>query len=206
MNVHGLAHKVVFDAEFSFADVEPRPGPAAALRPVGRRLDRGLPPPAVDADLRRRDVPPQFDARFYALRTGMGGWVTAPSTEIADDLTAVRLGMRQRWQTKRGMPGNRRIIDWITLDTDADLVSRRGPRQLRRVARAGRLRLPLARGRPAHAASPTACSTSSTDGQQVITVGGFLSRPPRGSLYLGLRLLEGPDLAARCFGLATPTG
>ena len=29
-------------------------------------------------------------------------------------------------------------------------------------------------------------------GQQVMTIGGFLERPPRGSLYLGFRSLEGP--------------
>ena len=30
------------------------------------------------------------------------------------------------------------------------------------------------------------------DGQQLVTVGAFLDRPPRGNLYLGFRLLEGP--------------
>ncbi|HLA83432.1 MAG TPA: organic solvent tolerance protein OstA, partial [Thermoguttaceae bacterium] len=30
------------------------------------------------------------------------------------------------------------------------------------------------------------------EGQQIVTVGGFLSRPPRGNVYMGLRLLEGP--------------
>ena len=48
----------------------------------------------------------------------MGDWVTAPSMEIADDLDAVRLGVHQRWQTKRGPPDNRHIVDWIELDTD----------------------------------------------------------------------------------------
>jgi len=30
-------------------------------------------------------------------------------------------------------------------------------------------------------------------GQKMISVGGFLSRPPRGGLYAGFRILEGPD-------------
>jgi hypothetical protein len=42
--------------------------------------------------------------------------VTAHSLEIADDLTVLRLGVRQRWQTKRGLPGRERTIDWVTLD------------------------------------------------------------------------------------------
>jgi hypothetical protein len=29
-------------------------------------------------------------------------------------------------------------------------------------------------------------------GQKIVTVGGFLTRPPRGSLYAGFRILEGP--------------
>ncbi len=29
-------------------------------------------------------------------------------------------------------------------------------------------------------------------GQKIVTVGGFLNRPPRGSLYAGFRVLEGP--------------
>ena len=47
-------------------------------------------------------IDPKFDPRFYALRSGLQGWVTSPSTEIADDLAAVRMGMRHRLQTKRG--------------------------------------------------------------------------------------------------------
>ena len=61
---------------------------------------------------------PQFDSRFYALRTGLQGWVTSPSTEIADDLMTLRTGMRHRWQTKRGGPGRQHIVDWLMLDTN----------------------------------------------------------------------------------------
>jgi hypothetical protein len=46
-------------------------------------------------------------------------WVTSPSSEIADDLMAVRMGMHHRLQTKRGAPGEERIIDWVTFDTNA---------------------------------------------------------------------------------------
>ena len=61
-------------------------------------------------------LPLQFDPRFYALRRGMDEWVTGP-TEIAGDQTVIRLDADQRWQTKRGPPGDQHIIDWITLDT-----------------------------------------------------------------------------------------
>ena len=31
-----------------------------------------------------------------------------------------------------------------------------------------------------------------SDGQRIVNVGAFISRPPRGSLYLGVHLIEGP--------------
>ncbi len=191
LNVHGLAHKVVFDAEFSVAESNRD----LSQLPLYDPLDDD----SVEAFRRRLStntfglpqVPLQFDSRGYALRTGMAGWVTAPSTEIADDLTALRLGMAHRWQTKRGIPGSRRIIDWIVLDTNATVF----PEQTRdnfgealglvdydfRWHVGDRLTL-LSDG----------VFDFFQDGQQVVTFGGFLSRPPRGSLYVGLRLLEGP--------------
>jgi len=191
LNVHGVAHKVVFDAEFAFADANRD----LSLLPLYDPLDDD----SIEAFRRRlasntfgRDtVPKRFDERFYALRTGMGSWVTSPSTEIADDLMALRMGVRQRWQTKRGMPGNRHIIDWIVLDTNATWfpdASRdnfgKGLGLLNYDFRwhvGDRLTL-LSDG----------IFDFFDDGQQIVTFGGFLSRPPRGSLYLGLRLLEGP--------------
>lgn len=184
LNVHGLAHKVVFDAEFSFAD-------------SNRDLDDlplydPLDDDSVEAFRRRfATVSPWLDERYYALRAGMGGWVTSPSTEIADDLMALRMGVRQRWQTKRGMPGQRRIIDWIVLDTNATWF----PDDTRDNFGKG-LGLVDYDFRWHVGDRLTLLSDGIfdffPDGQQVVTFGGCLSRPPRGSLYLGMRLLEGP--------------
>ncbi|MBN2476084.1 MAG: organic solvent tolerance protein OstA [Pirellulales bacterium] len=190
-NVHGLAHKVVFDVELAFAE-------------SNRDMDRfplydPLDDDSIEAFRRRLaqntfglpTVPEPFDPRSYALRTGLGGWVTSPAAEIADDLTTLRMGVRQRWQTKRGMPGNRRILDWVVLDTGMTWF----PDEMRddfgksvglldydfRWHVGDRLTL-LSEG----------VFDFFPDGQHVMTIGGFLSRPPRGRLYLGLRLLEGP--------------
>ncbi len=187
LNVHGLAHKVVFDAELAFAESNRD----LTLLPLYDPLDDD----SIEA-LRRHltSLPPvlsPFDPRSYALRTGMAGWVTAPSTEVADDLLAMRLGMRHRWQTKRGMPGNRRIIDWITLDAGTTWF----PEENRDNFGTGvglvdydfrwhvgdRLTL-----------VSDGLFDFFDDGQRVLNVGGFLSRPPRGSLYVGMRLLDGP--------------
>ena len=38
---------------------------------------------------------------------------------MVDDLLAVRMGMRHRLQTERGVAGNQHIVDWLTFDTNA---------------------------------------------------------------------------------------
>jgi hypothetical protein len=190
-NVHGIAHKVVFDVEFAYADANKDftelplydPIDDDAIEAFRRRIPMevfGLPA-----------VPDRFDERYYALRAGMASWVTAPSTEIADDLTTFRLGMRQRWQTKRGVPGNRQIIDWITFDTHAVLF----PDELR--DNFGKTIGLVDYDASWHVGDRVTLKSAGTfdffeDGPRLISVGGFLSRPPRGSLYLGLHLLDGP--------------
>jgi hypothetical protein len=119
-NVNGLAHKVTFELDAFFADANQDLSELPLYDQIDddsqehfrRRIADetfGILPPG--------NVPLQFDARYFALRSGMQSNVTAPSLEIADDLAIVQMGMRQRWQTKRGMPGVERIIDWITLDS-----------------------------------------------------------------------------------------
>jgi hypothetical protein len=190
-NVHGLAHKMVFDAEFLFAqsnlDLEELP------------LYEPLDDDSIEAFRRRFQfntfggppIPRRFDERLYALRTGMAGSVTAPSAEIADDLMALRTGLRQRWQTKRGRPGRRTTVDWIVLDLQGVWF----PDEMRdNFGKAFGLyeydflwnvgdRLTLV---------SDGIFDFFDDGQQAITVGGHLSRPPRGNLYLGVRFLNGP--------------
>jgi hypothetical protein len=121
-NLKGLAHKVVFDAELSYAD-------------SNRDIDEfplydPLDDDAIE-DYRRMlffttfggmlpgSVPRRFDARTYAIRSGMQSSVTAPALEVVEDQQAVRLGMRHRLQTKRGRPGAEHIVDWLTLDAGA---------------------------------------------------------------------------------------
>ncbi len=204
-NVHGLAHKVTFNAEFFAADANQDmtdlplydlidDQSVLAFRRRFMTTTFGVPsmitvppgaPPAPDL------IPPQFDERFYALRSGLQRSVTSPSTEIADDMMAVRLGVNQRWQTKRGPPDNRHIIDWITFDTNVMLYPDPGRDNFGQTV--GLLdydfrwhvgdRLTLV---------SDALFDFFNQGQKLVTVGGFLNRPPRGSLYMGFRILEGP--------------
>lgn len=189
-NVHGVAHKAVFEIDASLAD-------------ANRDVDQFPLYDPIDDDnitnYRRRTafldftgtIPPQFDARSVALRMGAGGWVTSPSTELADDMATVRFGVRQRWQTKRGLPGQRRIIDWIVFDTNAvyfpddDRDNFGEP-----------FGLVTYNFRWHVGDRVTLVSGGQYDffyqGLQATTFGMFLNRPPRGNLFLGYRRLDGP--------------
>ncbi|MCA9258558.1 MAG: hypothetical protein KDA61_05135, partial [Planctomycetales bacterium] len=121
LNLNGLAHKVVWDREFSYADANQNydelplydPLDDVAVTEFRRRIYNPVLGPTVPFS----DA--KFDPRFYAVRSGLQGWVTSPSLEIVDDQTAVRTGVRQRWQTKRGGLGRQHIVDWLTLDMNA---------------------------------------------------------------------------------------
>jgi len=133
----------------------------------------------------------KVDERYYALRTGLADWVTSPSMEIAGDLDALRFGVNQRWQTKRGMPESRHIEDWIEFDTNTTFFpdpdrdnfgSVVGLLDYNFIWHAGQRLTFISDG----------IFDFFADGQKIVTVGGFLSRPPRGSFYAGARILEGP--------------
>jgi hypothetical protein len=198
-NVHGIAHKVVLSAQFSAAGANrdmtllPLYDPLDddSIEAFRRRFaSETFGNPSVYPNPTQANIPPQFDERLYALRTGLGDWVTSPSTEVADDMTALRMGVHQRWQTKRGTPGHQRIIDWITLDTNISWF----PNTANDFGKSFGL---LDYYGMWHVGDRLTLTSDGifdffNSGQQIVTVGGFLSRPPRGSLYVGMRILEGP--------------
>src|SRR6185369_12021624 len=141
-------------------------------------------------------VPAQMDERFYAVRRGVMDWVTGP-TEIADDLTVFRLSLDQRWQTKRGIEGQQHVIDWIGLDTNFEIYPK--PEE-NFGSNAGFLDYNF------HWFVGDRLTLISyggydffTDGQRYTAVGGFISRPPRGSLYLGFNDYQGGPISSDVF-------
>jgi hypothetical protein len=189
-NLHGLSHKITLEGEFSVTDASEDLGAFPLYDEIDdnnvqhfrRRLafqTFGGPPP----------VPLEFEERFYGVRRGLMDNVTGP-TEIAEDLKVFRLGLRQRWQTKRGPPDNRRIIDWITLDTHAEIFPDEEENFGENIGLidydfrwhvGDRLTL-LSDG----------AADFFSQGGKLFSVGASLNRPPRGNLFLGFRSLEGP--------------
>jgi hypothetical protein len=194
LNLNGLAHKVTWEAEYFYAQS------SADLNQLP-----GYDPLDDDSTewFRRRmlfntfnlgfgdQIPQQFDARYFALRRNLQGSVASPVTEIADDLTQVRLGVKQRWQTKRGLAGQERIIDWIVLDVDAVLFPHADRDNFGEVL--GLIDYDF----QWHIGDRlTFLSDGFFDvfdqGLRQVTVGALMSRPELGNVYVGMRSTEGP--------------
>ncbi len=189
-NVNGLAHKVVFDAELAIAEADQD----LSLLPLYDSLDDD----SIEAFRRRYTVttyggavPAQFDERYYAVRSGLASWVTSPSTEVADDMMFLRLGMRHRWQTKRGKPGEERTVDWVTFDTHATIFPRPDHDNF------GEMLGMLDYDIKWHVGERFSLLSSGyfdffDEGGRMVSLGGYLNRPPRGGIYLGVHCMDGP--------------
>ena len=194
LNLNGLAHKVNFESEFLYAD-------------ASQDLDQLPLYDALDDDaqehFRRRfafdtfgilpgqDVPLAFDERFFALRSGLQRYVAAPSAEIADDLMLMRFAVNQRWQTKRGTPGQEHVIDWVTFDVAAHYFPKADRDNFGedfgmidydfRWHIGDRLSL-LSDG----------YFDTFQDGLNTASVGLAANRPEMGDVYVGVRAIDGP--------------
>jgi hypothetical protein len=57
---------------------------------------------------------PNFDPQNVAIR-----YLVDSRIDTRDTLEVLTMDLRQRWQTKRGLPGAQHIVDWMTLDVGA---------------------------------------------------------------------------------------
>jgi hypothetical protein len=193
-NLNGLAHKVTFDTEFLYAD-------------ASQDLDELPLYDQLDDDsqeaFRRRfafdtfnimpggNVPLAFDERYFAHRYGMQSRVSSPANEIADDLMVMRSGIRNRWQTKRGLPGEQRIIDWMTFDVEAAYFPKADRDNF------GQDFGMLDYDYSWHIGDRLSLVSDGyfdffNEGLKTASVGVHASRPAVGNIYLGVRSIEGP--------------
>ena len=191
-NLTGLAHKITLEAEYFFADASQDLADLPLYDPLddnATEFTRRQMAVRTFGQAQGTFVPLQFDERFFALRSNLQGSVSSP-VEIADDLTALRLGINQRWQTKRGLPGQQRIIDWIVFDLQAVLF----PDEAQNFGSA--IGLVDYEFRWHVGDRLTLLSDGYYDGYdqglRQATVGALISRPEYGNVYLGFRSTEGP--------------
>ena len=201
-NVNGLAHKVVFESELFWAEADVD----LADLPLYDPIDDD----AIEFFRRRfffdtfggvagGNVTNRFDERFYALRSGMQRWVTSPSTEIADDLMAWRLAARQRWQTKRGMPGNQRVVDWIEFDLEAFVYPDADRDNFGQELGLVNYDFTWHIGDRFTILSDGHVDLFA-DGLRTFALGGMVSRPGKGRYVAGIRSIEGPISSAIVYG------
>lgn len=117
-NLNGLAHKMSLESDYSFSDSSENLSNIAQYNEFDDNAQERFRQRLV-INTFGGVLPPQFDPRFYAVRTGAGRGVTDPYHELVDDQQVLRLAWRHRLQTKTGPPDQLRIKDWMTLDLEA---------------------------------------------------------------------------------------
>lgn len=192
LGLNGLAHKVVFDFDYSYSDATRR----LFEIPQYNEFDDN-----AQERFRERFLAYQFggalpgiyDPRTYAVRSGAGRDVSSPYHELVDRQQVLWLGMHHRWQTKVGPPDRPKIVDWMELDTgialfpDADrdnFGEHFGLFNFRYAWHLGPRTSLLANG----------VFDFFDDGQRVWNVGMLSQRSRRGSIYLGYREVQAGEI------------
>tara|TARA_R110002049_G_scaffold4601_5_gene32699 strand:- start:973153 stop:976428 length:3276 start_codon:yes stop_codon:yes gene_type:complete len=190
MNIRGLAHKMEWTAEYFYADSDTN----FDELPLYDSLDDN-----AQEQFRRRFIsdifggvlPDEFDPRTYAIRNGIQRSVVSGSDVLADDLQQFRLGLHQRWQTKRGLPGRERIVDLFQFDIDTILFPNADEENF------GETLGPTTYDMRYHIGDRFSILSDGyydafDDGLRTISAGFVTSRPGKGDIYLGLLSIEGP--------------
>jgi len=122
LNLDGIYHKIVVSGNFYAAHSDT----SFLLLPELDRLND------MNSDRALRDIhpwdpylypnglllatSPVYDPQRYAIRMLLDNRI-----DTLDSIEVLQLDVRQRWQTKRGFPGQEHIIDWMTLDVGASI-------------------------------------------------------------------------------------
>lgn len=94
------------------------------------KVDRNVQSDLFDVHQLRHVIEPEvnvFAAGTTVNRTRLFAY-DQPIDQI-NNVSAVEMGLRQRWQTMRGGPGRWRSVDLFTLDVDAEFYSNKPPRK-----------------------------------------------------------------------------
>jgi hypothetical protein len=126
---------------------------------------------------------PVFDPQLYAIRRLVDNRI-----DTLDTVEVFQFDVLQRWQTKRGYPGQEHIIDWMTLNLSGSFF----PHSQR--DNFGENFAFLEYQYDWNIGDRTALTSTGwfdpeTNGPRVFTIGAFLNRTDRTSFFLGFREL-----------------
>ena len=216
LNVHGLAHKVDFQADFRSAYS------SQPLQYIG-----------VQDDL--DDNTYEYTRRYFAMTNYVGGILPAQydprlltlrrtvspitgTTDIQDTIMTARLGIHQRLQTKRGKEGQRRIIDYMTFDVDTTYFPNANRDNFGKpfgqntynyewflgdrtsFTSYGWFEFWNVQGKTIPASNPR--GTNDPFGLSVITSGFSIARPPRGYVFIGYSIINTGPIATSALNLS----
>ncbi|MDA0285122.1 MAG: hypothetical protein O3B86_17370, partial [Planctomycetota bacterium] len=193
-NLNGLAHRMVFDMEYSYTNSSDDFTSIAQYNALDDNAQERFRQRFVSNTF-GGTLPTAFDARRYAIRSGAGSLVTSPWHELVDDLHVLRAGWHHRLQTKVGPPEQQRIRDWMTLDLEASWFPNAGQHSPAGQDFAEDFGLYSARyswllsERTALLAG--ALYDTFSGGQQLWNAGLLSQRSARGSVYAGVRQVKG---------------
>ncbi len=198
LDVNGLAHKMVFDVDWSLTGANQSLSQIPqwnefddnAQERFRERLFQNTYGLASNAFL-----PAQVDPRNFAVRTGAGSSVTAPWHELVNDLHVIRLGWRNRWQTKVGPLERQRVKDWMTLDLEASLFPNSNRDNFGSTAGLLSYRYAWNFGERTSYLSNAYYDVFS-GGMQLWNFGILHQRSTRGSLYAGIRQVKAGGFGA----------
>ena len=186
LGLNGLAHKVVFDADYYYAQSSEDLNQIAQYNQFDDNAQERFRERLVPVELGGNPLPAYMDPRYYAVRNGTGRSVTTTSHELVDDQHTLWLGMRNRWQTKVGPAYNSRIVDWMEFDLGTAIFPNADNDNFGET-------VGLLNSRYAWHVSPRTSLLADgvwdvfAGGQNVWNVGVLHQRSARGSAYLGYR-------------------
>jgi hypothetical protein len=189
-NVNGIYHKIVLSGNYYNAKSDTPYTQLPQLDRIdddatdqARRDIRPLEPFINSSNGLALATSPLFDPQLYAIRR-----LVDFRTDTLDTIEVFQADVYQRWQTKRGYPGQQHVIDWMTLDLSASFFPHANRDNF------GENVAFLQYDWTWNIGDRTALVSSGwydpvDNGARVFSVGAFLGRPDRTSFFLGFREL-----------------
>ncbi|MGB1926506.1 MAG: LPS assembly protein LptD, partial [Rubripirellula sp.] len=190
LNVRGLAHKLEWVAGYHYADSNVDLEQLPLYDPLDDNSQEQFRSRYITTNF-SGVLDPRFDPRYFALRQGFQWLVASPSDIVAADLQQFRLGLHQRWQTKRGLQGKERIVDLLEFDVDTSLFPQADRDNFSETIGPTTYNLTYHIG-DRFAVLSDGYFDFFTSGLQSVSAGVRSSRPGVGDLYVGLLSLRGP--------------
>jgi hypothetical protein len=204
-NVHGLYHKLNFDVDARDAWSNVKLDTIGVQDDLDDNTYEYVRRYLALTDYAGGLLPPQYDPRHLILRRMMSP-ISGP-TDIQASLESVQMALHQRLQTKRGPEGRRRVIDYMTLDLQSTYFPYSSRDNFGKpfgqnmynwqwflgdrtsIVSYGWFEFWNLGGQSLNAATNVS-KHNDPFGLNVITTGLSISRPPRGSVYLGYTIID----------------